>query len=111
MRREKSRAADIADQLRITGLQELNDRPNSNVLEGGIWAGQKTEQIVVHSTLGLVPDLVEGGVVVGGSSPILGREVSEGSGAISLDFGTKGIGQRDQNLANSHLQQLSLEFI
>ena len=108
---KKRRATNVADQLRVARLQELNDRPDSNVLEGGVGAGQEAVQVVVHSSLRLVPYFVESGVVIGSRSPVLGREVSEGSSAVTLDLGTGGVCQRDQNLTNSHLQQLTLKLV
>ena len=61
------------------------------MLEGGLGGDQEAIQVVVYSTLRLVPQLVESGVVVRTRFTILIREVPESSSAVALDFGTKGI--------------------
>jgi hypothetical protein len=108
---EERRATDVADQLGVARLQELNDCPDSDVLEGSVGASQETVQVVVHAALRLVPDLVKCRVVVRSRSAIFGREISKGSSAIALDLGTRRVGEWDQNLTDPHFQQLTLEFI
>jgi len=92
VRSEERRVTNVADQLRVARLQELNDRPDSNMLEGGVGASQEAVQVVVHPALRLVPYLVESRVVIRSRSAILRREVSKGSSAVALDLGTRGVG-------------------
>ena len=48
-----------------SGLEQLYDGPNSDVLEGGVRAGQEAEQVLMHSTVRLVPHIVKSGIVIG----------------------------------------------
>lgn len=51
-------------------LKKLNDGPNGDMLEGGIWTGEETVQVLVHSTFRFIPNFVESGVVVACGSSI-----------------------------------------
>lgn len=45
-------------------LEQLNDRPDSNVLERCVRVGQETVQVAVHAAVRLVPAIVEGRVII-----------------------------------------------
>lgn len=47
-------------------LEELDDRPDSDVLEGLVGRAEEADEVKVKTALGLGPDTVEGSVVVGG---------------------------------------------
>jgi len=45
-------------------LEKLHNRPDGDVLEGGIGIRQESIEVSVHSTVWLVPNIVESGVIV-----------------------------------------------
>lgn len=55
----------IEQLIRTVGFEELHDGPNGDVLEGCVGTGQKSVQILVHTTIRFIPDVIESGVVIG----------------------------------------------
>ncbi len=56
----------VIEQLFHTvGFEELHDGPNGDVLESCVGTRQKSVQILVHTTIRFIPDVIESGVVIG----------------------------------------------
>ncbi|KAI3486517.1 hypothetical protein L1887_49918 [Cichorium endivia] len=99
-------AADVVLQLRIARLEQLHDRPHSNVLEGGVVRLEEAHQVAVQAALGLVPHRVERRIVVG-----FRREVAQRRRRVALHLDRGRRGERDEHLADAHLEQLRLEVL
>jgi hypothetical protein len=54
-------------------FKQLHDRPNSDVLECSVWAGQETIQILVHSPVRLIPNIVERRIVISRGAAVFGQ--------------------------------------
>ena len=61
---------------RTSRLQKLYDGPYGDVLEGRVRAREETVQVSVHAAVGLIPDVIEGGVIISGRTPICTKYVS-----------------------------------
>lgn len=53
-----------------SGFEKLYDSPDGDVLECGIGAAEEAVEIVVKTSFGFVPDLIESRVVIRSGTPI-----------------------------------------
>jgi hypothetical protein len=116
---ENGRVANVVGELGVLGLEQLDNGlmlaygtvrktyPDSNVLECSVGAAEEANEVGVKTTVGLVPDSVERGVVLGSFA----RKVSKRSGTVALDLYTGRVGERDKNLADTHLEEPRLEVV
>lgn len=70
VRGETRRVSDVLDELQVSRLKELDDGPNSDVLEGSIGTAEEAIEIGMQATVGLVPNVVKWRVVVRGRTSI-----------------------------------------
>ena len=56
--------SDVVCQLLVFGFEELDNRPDGNVLEGDIGGTQEPDEVGVKTSVWLVPDVVEWSVVL-----------------------------------------------
>jgi hypothetical protein len=50
--------------LRIARLEQLHDRPDRDVLERGVGAAEESVKVAVHPSIRLIPNIVEGGIII-----------------------------------------------
>jgi hypothetical protein len=94
-----------------TGFKQLDDRPHCNMLERCIGAAEEAVQVLVHATLGRVPHIVEGRVIVRCRTAILARQVAERGGAVALHLRRGAVCERDEHLADAHLKKRAFQLI
>ena len=62
---------------RTSRLQKLYDGPYGDVLEGRVRAREETVQVSVHAAVGLIPNVVECGIVIRCRAAVYSRHISE----------------------------------
>jgi hypothetical protein len=98
--------SDKSNQSLILGLKELQECPDSDVLECRITRLKEAAEVSVNSTLGLGPVLHKDRVVAD-----FGGKVAKSSSTVALDFDAWGVSKRNQDTADSKVEEVRLEVV
>ena len=98
--------AHVLLELLVVRLEELDERPDRNVLEGRVVRLEEAHQVAVQTAVRLVPHCVERRIVVR-----LAAQVAQRRGRVALHLDRRRGGEREEHLADAHVEQLRLEVL
>lgn len=133
------RLGDISDELLVLGLEQLEKRPDGDMLESWVSAGKETLEVAVEAAIGVCPIANKDAVVSdwnevsyelkvqgmkqnqekeGAENEMLserkrtfGGQVAQSRRTIPLDLDTLRIGQRDQNIKHAEVEEMRLQLV
>lgn len=113
------------DELPVFRLEQLQERPDGDVLEGCVAAHYETVQVASNAAVRLCPVFAENGIIAnfGGKLAIrciyiiikslltFRRQVSQRGSTVALYFNTLRFGQRNKNVKNSQVEQVRFQLV